>query len=427
MKVSTTHPSATEATLVVVADTKELDTIKQHVLKQLSRNVKLPGFRQGKAPAALIEKNIDPSTLQSEFLEHAINDLYPGAVQQAAIRPVARPDIQLKKFVPFTTLEFEVTVAVVGKIQLPDYKKLKKARPAVKLTDKDVEEVITALRTREAEKQPVKRAAKEGDEVVINFKGTDEKGEAVKGAEAKDYPLQLGSKSFIPGFEDNLIGMKAGEDKTFKLTFPKDYGVKALANRKVSFAVTVATVHEVVKPKADDAFAAKVGPVQTLKQLKEDIRRELSIERQRQTDLEYESALVRDITAKSKLQVPQVLIDDQVERMFKETKQNLVYRGQTIQEFLEAMGKSEEDYKKDELAPQAEERVKASLVLAEIAEAERLEIMPEELEIRLQALKSQYKDPQMQAELDKPENRHEIAARMLSEKTVARLAEYANA
>ncbi len=425
MQVSTKNNSDTEVVLSVVADEKQLAEVKKHVLKHLGPQVKVPGFRAGKVPANLIEKNIDQNVLQTEFLEHAINDLYPEAVNEADIRPVDRPEISLKKFVPFTTLEFEAIVPVVSNIKLADYKKIKKARPTVRITDKDIDDVIDALRKRQAEKKDVDRAAKVGDEVWIDFEGVDEKGEAVKGADGKDYPLALGSNTFIPGFEDKLVGLKAGEKANFTLTFPKDYGVKALANRKVIFTVTVKKVQEVVEPKLDDAFAAKAGPVKTVKGLKDDIKRELQVERQRQADLDYESELVRDITAKSKLSIPKVLIDNQVERMFQELQQNLVYRGQTIQEFLEAQGKTEDEYKQTELAEKAEERVKASIILSEIADLEKLEITPEELEIRIQALKSQYQDPKMQEELDKPENRQDIAARMLSEKTVAQLANYA--
>ncbi len=425
MKVTATHPSATEAVLTVIADATELATIKAHVLEHLAPKVKLQGFRDGKAPMSLVEKNVDPSTLQTEFLEHAINDLYPDAVRQSGIRPVDTPKIELKKFVPFTTLEFQANVPVVSEIKLPDYKKIKKSRTEAKITDKDIDDIIVALQKRAAQKKDAGRAAKAGDEVSIDFKGVNEKDEDVKGADGKDYPLALGSDTFIPGFEENLIGLKAGDKKTFALTFPKDYGVKALANRKITFSVTVNKVQEVILPGVDDAFAASVGPVKTVTELKADIKKELSIERQREADRNYESELLQEITAKSKFSLPEAIIDDQAERIFKEVQQNVTYRGQTIQEFLEAEGKTEDEYKKVDLRPQAEERVRASLVLAEIADREKIEVTPEELEIRIQVLKGQYQDEKMQVELDKPDNRRDLASRMLSEKTMAVLSNYA--
>lgn len=427
MQVTTTKPTDTQAVLTVTADAEELKTIKEHVLKDLAKQVKVPGFRAGKVPAAIVEKNVDQAALQTEFLEHAINDLYPGAVQQAGIRPVDRPEIEVKKFVPFTTVEFEAKIPVIGEIKLGDYKKLKLARQPVKVTAKEVDDVIKALRQRAATATDVDRAAKANDQAVIDFKGVDDKGQPVKGADGTDYPLPLGSNTFIPGFEDNVIGMKTGEEKTFTLKFPKDYGVKALANRNVTFTVTVKKVQELVEPELNDAFAATVGPVKSVEALKADIKRELETERQRQADLDYESELVKMLAAKSTVSIPEALVNDQIEQMFREIQQNLIYRGQTIQEFLEMEAKTEEAYKQEVLKPQAEERIKAGLVLAEVADREKLDVLPEELDIRIQALKSQYTDAQMQAELDKPENRRDIASRMLSEKTVAKLASYASA
>lgn len=425
MKVTTKFPSDTQAVLTVVAEASELAKIKKIVLKHLAPKVKLAGFRDGKAPLELIEKNIDQSTLQTEFLDRAINELYPLAVQRTDIRPVDRPEVNLKKFVPFSTLEFEAEIPVVSKIELPDYKKIKKVRKVVSITAKEVDEVIDSLRKRQAEKKEVDRTAKSGDEVIIDFKGVDDKGKPVNGADGKDYPLSLGSGTFIPGFEDNVIGMKSGDEKTFTLKFPKDYGVKVLASRDVTFTVTIKKIQEVVMPELDDKFAASVGPVKSVAELKGDIKKELQLERQRQADRDFESELLQEITSKSKLSVPKVIIDDQIERMFKELQQNLMYRGQTVKEFLDMQGKTEEQYRTEDLAVKAEERVRGSLVLAEIADLEKVEITPEELEIRIQALKTQYQDPQMLAELDKPENRRDIASRMMSEKVMAMVASHA--
>ena len=426
MQVVTKQSTDTEAVLTITADTKELATIKQHVLKELSSQVKVPGFREGKTPPEMIEKHVEPTRLQTEYLEHAINDIYPGAVQQSGLRPVGPPNVEIKKFVPFSTLEFTATIPVIGGLQLADYTKFKKDRPLVKLTAKDVDDVIDALRQRAAKAEDVDRPAKSGDQVIIDFKGVDDKGEPVKGADGKDYPLTLGSNSFIPGFEDNLVGMTAGEEKTFTLQFPKDYGVKALANRNVTFTVTVKKVQAMSEPALDDTFAASIGPVKTVEELKADIKKELQVERQRQADLDYESELVKELTTKSKLKVPQGLIDEQTDRLWREVQQNLMYRGQTAAEFLESDGKTEEEYKKTVLASQAEDRVKAGILLAEVADKEKIEVTKQELDIRMQALKAQYTDAQMQAELEKPETRRDIASRMLSEKTVAKLAAYAN-
>lgn len=427
MQVKKTNTSPTQVTLTVVATEKELTPIKDHTLTHFQGRVKVPGFREGKVPAELLEKNVDPQLLQTEFLQEAVEQLYVSAAQAEQLRPVDQPEIAIKKFVPFTTLEFEAKVPVIGKVEIGDYKKIKKTKPKVTVTDADVKEILESLRTRTAERKVVSRAVKDGDEAYIDFTGSDAKTkEPINGADGKDYPLLIGSKTFIPGFEDEVIGMKAGEEKTFTLRFPKDYGVEALKNRQVSFTVSVIKVQELVLPKIDDDFASKAGPFKTLADLKKDIKRQLTEEKQYKLDRDYESELVKQISDKSKVDVPEVLVNDQVERLLHELRQNLLYRGQTMQEFLAAEGKDEETYKKDVLHAQAKERVKASLVLAEIAQMEGLDVTPEELEAQMTSLRMQYQDDKMQAELDKPEARRDIASRILTEKTVQKLVTYAN-
>lgn len=424
MQVKVTTQSNTEALMSVIAKSEELHEIKDAVIKQLGRGAKVPGFREGKAPTNLLEKQLDPQLLQQTFLEEAINQMYPQAVRQQRLRPVANPEIQIKKFVPFTALEFDAKIPVVQAVQLPNYKQIKLKKPSVDVTAQEVNDVIEDVRERLADSKDVERPAKNGDKVWIDFVGKDNKEQPIKGADGKDYPLILGSKSFIPGFEDNLIGVKAKDKKTFTLTFPKDYGVSAMANKKVTFDVEVTKVQEIKKPKIDDELAKKAGPFQTLKQLKDDIKMQLQQEKDNRNNLQYESDLVRKITEKSKVEIPNILIEQTIDKLVQEQKQNVVYRGQTYQEFLKQEGKTEEEFRKT-LEPVAEERVKASLVLSEVADKEALDVTPEELEVRIQTLKGQYGDQQMQAELDKPEVRRDIAMRMLSEKTVAKLAEYA--
>lgn len=425
MQVKRTNINENKTKLEITANAELLATIKDATVQKLGKTVKVQGFREGKAPAHLIEKNLDQQLLQSEFVEEAINQLYSDAMSKEKLRPIDRPNVTIKKFVPFTTLEFEAEVEILGTVKLPDYKKMKLAKTEAKVTEKDITEVIDNLKTRLAEKKDVERACKNGDQVTIDFKGVDTKKEPIKGADGKEYPIVLGSKTFIPGFEENLVGMKPGEEKSFTIPFPKDYGVKALASKKVTFTVTVKSVQEVVEPKVDDAFAAKSGPFKTLKELKDDIKKELQREKQKQADTEYQNKLVNMIAEKAKMSLPEVLVNEQIDRMLNELKQNLVYRGQTLKEFLEQEKKTEDEYKK-ELRPQAEQRVKIGLTLAEVSQEENITVTPEELEMRLQLLKTQYQDPQMQAQLDDPRARQDLASQLITEKTVQKLMDYAS-
>lgn len=417
MQVTRTDVSTTQIKLLIVANASELTPIKDQVVKRLGKNVKIQGFRNGKAPQSLIEKNLDQNYLQNDFLDEAMTQLYAKATQQENIRPVTRPEVSIKKFVPYTLLEYEVTTQIVGKIKLPDYKKITVPKEKVTVTAQDVTDVLSSLQTRMAEKKEVKRAAKSGDETVINFKGINAKKEPIEGAEGKDYPLHLGSGAFIPGFEDNVVGMKPGDEKSFDLTFPKDYGAKDLAGKKVTFTVTAVKVNELVEPKADDAFAAKAGPFKTIDELKQDIKKQLTAEREREAESNYQDEVLRTISDKSTVDLPDALIDQQVVFNLDEIRRKLIQNGQTYEDYLKAEEKTEADHK-EELKPNATLQLKASLILAEIAEIDNVTLEPEELEIRIQMLKGQYKDAAMQAELDKPENRRDIASRMLSEKVI---------
>jgi trigger factor len=427
MQVKKQSIDPTHITLTLTGDADVLANSKAAALRALGSSVKVQGFRNGKVPTAVLEKHLDPVSLQSEFLDRAVNAMYIDAIEQENIHPVARPEVSIKKFVPFDTLEAEFTVEVVGEITLGDYKKLRLLKKPATTTAKDVDEVIGRLRTQSAEKKDVSRASKEKDEVWIDFTGTDTKTKKpVKGADGNNYPLILGSDTFIPGFEKNIVGMKPGEEKTFALDFPKDYSIKALQSRSVTFKVTVIKVQEVIEPKVDDAFAKKLGPFKGLDELKTDIKTQLQTEKQTQAEQAYSDELLTKLTEKSKVHLPESLINEEVDRIITNRKQDIVYRGQTWQEFLDDQGITEEEYRK-QIRPDAELRVKAGLVMAEVADKEGIIVTPEELDVRLQLLRGQYEDPQMQAELARPEARQSIASRLLSEKTIAKLTEYATA
>jgi trigger factor len=421
MQVTKEQLSSTKVKLTIIGDQKIIDQIKAATLAELSPKVKVPGFRPGKAPAHIIEKAIDQAAFQTEFLEQAVNHFYVEAAKHEKLRPVSQPQISITKFVPFTTLEFTAEVESVGKISLPDYKKVKVDVVPKIVNAKDVDEVINNLLTRGATKQPVDRKAKDGDVTLIDFVGNDAKTKApISGADGKDYPLTLGSKSFIPGFEEELIGAIKDQVVDFTITFPKDYGVKALQSRKVTFKVTVKEVSELVKPKLDDAFAKSVGPFKTVAELKVDIKKQLEAEAKNEFKRVHDNELLEKISNKSEVAVPVVLIEDEIDRMEDEEKSNVTYRGQTWQEHLDEEQLTAEAHRAKQRVG-AEMRVKAGLVLAEIADKENIIVTPEELEIRIQLLKGQYNDSQMQAQLDMPEYRRDIMNRMISEKTLDRL------
>jgi trigger factor len=424
MRVTREDKSPTNIILKIEADAADLEPIRKHVLSHF-KNVKVPGFRAGKAPAQLVEQSVNQQQLLDEFMDHALNELYRRAVDMENLRPIATDKVQLKKFVPYTQLEFEAETEVIGQIKLPNYKTIKVAKKPVEVTAKEVNDVIKSLQQRLAERADVERPAKDGDELTIDFKGVDEDNKPVPGADGKDYPLVLGSQAFIPGFEENLIGVKAGDSKEFEVTFPKNYGVAALQSKKVTFKVDVKKVAELKEPKADDAMAAKAGPFKTLAELKADVKKQLKTEKQTQAITDQQNSLMAKIADKTQVDIPPRLVQDEIGRMEEQEKQNLAYRGQTWQEHLDADGITEEEHRERNY-PEAMQRVKIGLILNEIAEMEGLSVSPEELELRMQLLRGQYQDPQMQSELNKPENIRDIEARLLTEKTLAKLTSYAS-
>ena len=246
MNVTSKIISSTNYEVNFSVDEATLKLAKKHAVKKLSKNIKIAGFRPGKAPAHMTEKAIDEATLQNEFINEALNHSLSEALEQESLRPVVQPEVELTKFVPYSNVEFKATVYVLGPVTLPDYKNLGVVKTEVVISEEDINQVIKNLQRHMAEKTDVARKAKLGDQLLINFDGVDDKGIPVNGASGKDYPIIIGSNTFIPGFEENLIGLKAEDDKTFMVTFPKDYGVKALQNRKVTFTCRIGKVQEIL-------------------------------------------------------------------------------------------------------------------------------------------------------------------------------------
>ncbi len=424
MHVEKKQISSTKVALTITATEVELAPIKNLVVEQLSKNVKIAGFREGKVPLQVAEKHLDPELLSSEFVNEAINQLYIEAVKSQAVDPVAQPTIEIKKIVPYDVLEFEAQIDTLGAVKVGKYKKLAVKKDVIKITEKEIGEVTKSLQVQQSEKKDVDRVAKNDDQVWIDFSGKDAKGDPVSGADGKDYPIILGSKTFIPGFEENVEGLKAGEEKTFTIPFPKDYGVKALAGRKVTFTVTVKKVQEVILPKLDDELASKAGPFKTVDELKSNIEINLKQEREAQAERKYESDLMDKIYTTSKVEIPDVLISQQIKYEIDDLKKNLTYRGQTYAEFLTAEGTTEEKYEKEVVRPKSEKNIGFSILLSEIAKTEDIQIESTELESQINLMKAQYQDPAMQEQLNQPEARRDIASRMLTQKTLEKIKTY---
>lgn len=422
MKHTLKKLSDTQVSLSITVDKAELELAKKTTLKHLAPQVKVSGFRPGKVPADVAEKNLDPSLLATETAEHAINTALNEAAIKEQLRILDRPQIELKDYKPYESLSFDATIEILPEITLGDYTKLKATREATDVTDADVDTVIERMRGGFGEKREVERAAQDGDEVVIDFEGTDEKGAPIDGASAKDYSLTLGSNTFIPGFEEGLVGHKAGEEFELPLVFPKDYHAESLKGAKVTFKVTLKAVHEVVLPEVTDEFAAKCGPFKTVEELKADVTRELEAQNQRSADEKYKDDLIGALVEVSTIPIPALLVDDQMKSLERDAMQNLMYQGMTVDQYVASRGyKDQDEWREKEFRPAAERRVQAGLALSELSKAENIEVTTEELNARHDELLQQY--PTMKDQLDAPEARRDLANRVITEKTVDRLVE----
>lgn len=424
MKTTVTHESDTRVKVIVAADHAELAAAEQAALKRLAKTVKVNGFRTGHVPLEIVKKHADPNALAQETLDAALNRAVAEAFLNNDLQVLARPEVEIKKYVPGELLEFTAEADVLPEVKLGDYKKLKAKKAAVSVEKKEIDEVIERIQKGLSEKKEVKRAAKIGDETVIDFVGKKD-GEAFQGGTGKDYPLVLGSNSFIPGFEDALVGLKAGDTKDVKLAFPKDYHVKDLAGQDVVFEVTVKKVNSVKLPALDDKFAAKAGPFTSMDDLRKDIKAEITAQAERKAADDLKDELVKQLVAKSTVSVPSVLRDDQIRSLEQDLRQNLMYRGRTLEQYFEEKGYADRDaWVKAEANDAADARIKAGLVLAQLSKELKIEATADELAAHINAYKQQYaNNPKMAKHFDKPEAQREVANRLITEKTIDKLVE----
>jgi len=424
MKTTVKNLSDTKVELTISLGKEELAAAEQVALTKLAKEIKAPGFRKGKVPASVAAKHVDPEMLAQQTLEDAMSKAVAESYLAEGIQALERPAVEIKKYVPGSEVEFTAEAEVLPKVTLGDYKKLKAENKKVTVAAKDVDEIIERMRQGFSEKKDVERAAKDGDEVTIDFVGKKDD-VAFDGGTAQDYALTLGSNSFIPGFEEGIVGKKIGETFDLKLKFPEDYHVADLKGADVVFTTTLKGVKEVVLPKVDDDFAAKAGPFKTVEELKADIKRELTAQKEREAKETMKDDLVKQLVEVSKVPVPEILRKDQAESIERDMTQNLMYQGLTLDQYLENKGfESKEKWLESEVNDAAEKRVQAGLVLAELSKAEKIEATNEELEEHVNLYKKQYaNNPRMVEQFDQPEARRDIANRLLTEKTVDRLVE----
>ena len=417
MKTKFKKISDSRVEITVTLDKDDLKQAKQKATEKLAKEVKVEGFRKGKVPVEIAKKFIPENDLNAETIDLAVRTTVIEAFQKEKKSPLVLPSINVTKFVPDEMAEYTATADIIPEVKLGDYKKLGVKKPEVKVTQKEIDEILDNIAGSFAEKKVIKRAAKSGDEVIIDFVGKKD-GEAFNGGSAKDYHLTLGSKAFIPGFEDGIVGHEAGDKFELNLTFPKDYGVSDLAGAKTVFEVLLKQVNEIKKPAIDDEMAKKCGPFKTLEDLKADIKKNLETQNAHQAEEKFKDDLVTTLVKKSNIPAPEILIKDQLRMIRDDITRNAASRGQSFEDLLDSNHQTIETWEK-EARKIAEARVKASLALQTVAVEQKITVSDDLVNAKIAELKDVYKkSPEAIKSLKDPNVRIDIKNRMIIEATL---------
>lgn len=413
----------TEVKLEIEVEKEKLKKVTDMVLADLSETVKIDGFRPGKAPLFMVEKEIGKDRFWAEVVDKAVPESFYEAVISEKIITVSQPQIRITQFIPGEKLIFEAVVAILPGIKDLKYKDLKIKEQKVEVTENDKKEAFEGLLQRYSEEKEVERAAKKGDRVEIDFAGTM-KGLPFDGGESKNHPVMLGSGMLVPGFEEKVEGHKKGDEFEFDLTFPKDYHAANLAGGKVRFKVKLNKVSEIVTPKADDAWAKKVGNFESLAKLKEELEKQIKFEKELAAKRQTEEEMLAKIIETNKIEAPEILAGEEVHRMVHEAEHNLSHSGLTMEKFLEMSRKTLGDLEK-EMKPEAEKRVKIGVVLGEIARAENVQIGEKEVEAEIEKIISvagpETSKEDLKAAYEEPGRRKELENSIIIRKTLDKL------
>ena len=358
--------------------------------KRAVKRVNAPGFRKGKLPRAVFNKMYGEEALYQDAVDYVLPRAYTKAIDELEVSPLAMPDIDVKEISKEEGVKFEAVVTVKPNVELGEYKNLGLEKDSVEVTDADVEERLDSLLSRQAEWQIKEGESKKGDIVVIDFKGFIGD-EAFEGGEAKGYELELGSGSFIPGFEEQLEGKVAPVDTEVNVTFPENYQVADFAGKAARFEVTVHDVKEKVLPELTDEFVKEFSKeaASTVAEYKEKLKEEIKLEKENLAEKSYSDKVISTAVENAKVSVPEKLVEQEVNSMFEQFTGNLSRQGLSFDLYEQFTGKGEADLKA-EMKSDAENKIKTSFVLGEIAEVEKVEVTEADIDAEVKELATMY-------------------------------------
>ena len=372
--------------LTIEASAEEFEAAVNKAYLKMRGKINVPGFRVGKAPRKIIEKMYGAEVFYEEAVNIILPDAYEAAVKEQELDVVGYPEVELESCTKDGVV-FKCTVAVYPEVKLGQYKGLEAPKAEVKVAAADVNARLKEMADRNSRLVSVERAVKKGDTADIDFEGFDN-GVAFDGGKGENFDLEIGSGSFVPGFEEQLIGMKAGEEKDIDITFPENYAPE-LAGKPVVFHVKVNEVKVKEVPAVDDEFAKDVSEFDTLKELKADIKKKMTAERTEAAQRAFEDVLMAKVAEGVEAEIPHEMVELQAERMMEQFKQQLAAQGIPFDQYLKMTGTTEADFRKQADGPAAEQ-VKMDLAVEAIIKAEGLEATDEDVENELKNVAEKY-------------------------------------
>ena len=388
MKVEKTDKK-NEVKLSFTIEASKFEEAIQKVYVKSAKYFNIPGFRKGKAPYKIVEKQYGAQIFYEDAFNEVAGEVYEKELTDAKIEAVSRPEIDIIQMEKGKDLIFTAVVQTKPEVTLGKYKGIELKKVEYNVEEKDIDHEIGHMQERNARLVNVEdRPVEKDDTTVIDFEGFVD-GVAFEGGKAENHELVIGSNTFIPGFEDQIIGMKIGEEKDINVTFPEEYFSKDLAGKAAVFKVKLHEIKKKELPEVDDEFAKDVSEFDTIKELKASIKEKLEEENKNKAKYETEEEAIKTVCDNTEIDIPSGMVETETDNMIKDIEQRLMYQGLNFAQYLQMMGKTEEDMR-NEMKEQAERQVKTKLVLEAIVVAEKIEATGEEIKAKLEEMATMY-------------------------------------
>ncbi|MFD2670524.1 trigger factor [Marinicrinis sediminis] len=410
--------------LKVEVEAEKVAGALDQAFNKVVKKVNVPGFRKGKVPRSIFEGRFGVESLYQDAIDILLPEAYVAAIDEAGIEPIDRPEIDVEQFEKGKPFIFTAKVQVKPEVKLGDYKGLEVPEKDFSVSEADIEAELKNMQQRQAELVVVEEgAAENGDTVVIDFEGFVD-GEAFEGGKAEGYSLELGSNSFIPGFEEQLVGMQKEEDKDVNVTFPEEYHAENLKGKEALFKVKLHEIKRKNLPELDDEFAKDVSEFETLDEYKADIENKLKEKKEHEADHYREGVVVEKAAENAEVEVPDVMVETEIGQMLKDFENRLSQQGMNLDLYYQFSGQSEEQLK-EQMKEDAAKRVRNNLVLEAIAAAEKVEVTEEDINNEFEQLSEMYKQPaaDLRKLLEDNGTIETLKADMLLKKTILLLVE----